>query len=497
MDMNVNTTSAPKGIEINIIYLLESVLKKWWVLLLSAVVAGAMGLGCAFITSTPTYSTNLSFVIYNKNANDVNDSSDITSSIKVAQTFEYILEGRTMCEKIAKSCRSDITAEEISEAMSASVMTDTNIIIVDIKNESADITYEIACGLASNYGEIVNYAYPNATLQMYEEPFMPTETDSQTSLMVFTLIGAVLGLAIAVISIVISNATHDTVRASDDIQLKLDANLLGTVDSVKTGKGKNKIKRLLITDRTLGFSFIESYKAIRTKVETYCSRNDCKVIMVTSANENEGKTTFAMNLALSLAQNGKSVLVIDADMRKPAVCKFLNLTVSPECDLANVISGKTELSDAIKYVEKHKLFILATVQANDEPTEILSSQQMNKLIKAARSEFDFVIVDTAPASVVADANILSNFADAAILVVREDFAACARIRGVIDDISQNKAELIGCVYNYASTSGVRGAYGKYKYGYGYGGYGYGGYGYGYGYGYGHSSSDKAKEENEN
>ncbi len=495
MNTNVNSTFAPKGVEINLLLLLETAIKKWWLILVSVVVAASLGLGIAAITTEPTYTSNLSFTAYNKDASEVTSVNDVNTSIMMANTFKYILEGRTVCDKVAQSCSFNITGSQVANYIRAETQTDTNIIIVSVTTDSKEKSYEIAKGIAECYEEIAVEVYPNATLKMYEAPLMPESSDSQVSFLLFSLIGGVIGLALAIIGIIIANAVHDTVQTADDIQLKLDANLIGTVDNVKSKKNKNKLKRLLITDRTLGFSFIESYKAIRTKIETYCSRNSHKVIMVTSANENEGKTTVAMNLALSLAQNGKSVLVIDADMRKPAVCKFLNLNVSPDCDLANVISGKTELSDAIKYVEKHKLFILATVDANDEPTEILSSQQMSKLIKAARNEFDYVIIDTAPASVVADANILSNFADAAVLVVREDFAACARIRNVLDDIGSNKAEIIGCIYNNASSGGVRGVYSKYKYGYGYG-YGYGrGYGYGgKGYGYGYNASDSEKDK---
>ena len=486
MDTNINSTSAAKGIEINVLFLLEKVLKKWWLLLISAVLVAAIGWGCAYATTTPTYTSNLSFTVYNKEATDVNSSSDISSSIMMANTFKYILEGRTMCERVAQVSGYGMSASAVSACMDAEIQSNTNIIIVSVTTKSPEQSYAIATAMANCYSEIVDYAYPNATLQMYEEPFLPTSPNQQTSYTLYTVVGAVVGFAIAFIALFIANAAHDTIQTVDDITVKLDANLIGTVDDVQNKKKKNKPRRLLITDRTLGFSFIEEYKAIRAKVESYCKRNEHKVIMVTSANENEGKTTVAVNLALSLAQNGKSVLVIDADMRKPAVCKFLNLNVSPDCDLANVIIGKTELSDAIKYVEKYKLFILATVQVNDEPTEMLSSQQMNKLIKAAREEFDYVIVDTAPASVVADANILTNFADASILVIRENFAASGRIRGVIDDISSNKAELIGCIYNGASVSGVRGAYGKYR-------YGYGGYGYGRGYGYGYSYSENEEK----
>lgn len=492
MNSNVNNSS-PKGIEINVIFLLETVLKKWWLLLISSVVVAAMGMGIAIVTTTPTYSSDMSFTTYNQEASDVVSSVDISSGEKMANTFKYILQGRKMLQRVAEICDFEVTPEQIGNSMEVFVQDDTNIIIIRITTTDANRTYDIANAFAKCYQEVVNYAYPNATLQIYEEPYLPQEPDANTSTMRYSVIGAVLGFAIALLVVVITNAARDTVQTVEDIQLKLESNLIGTIANVRLkGKKKNKGYRLLLTDRTLGFSFIESYKAIRTKVETFCSRKNHKVILITSASENEGKTTFSMNLALSLAQNGKSVLVIDADLRKPAVSKFLNLNVSPEYDLASVISGKTELSDAIKFVEKYKLFILTTSRSNDEPTEILSSQQMQKVIKAAREEFDYVIIDTSPAAVVTDANILSNFADAAILVVRENFSASARVRSVIDDISSNKAELIGCVFNNVASDGVRGVYSKYKYGYGYG-YGYGRHYGSYGYGYGDSSSVSAED----
>ncbi len=499
LNSNNNSTTAPKGIEINIVFLLETVLKKWWLLIVSSVVMAAIGLGIGVVTTNPTYTSDLSFTTYNQEAANVVSAGDINSSVQIANTFKYILQSRTMLQKVAQNCGGNVAIDDITSSMQIINESDTNIIIIRITTSDPKLSFNIASGFEKCYEEVVNYAYPNATLQLCETAFMPEEPDASKSAMRLSVIGAIVGFAIAFIAVIITNAVRDTVQTVEDVQVKLESNLIGTIGNVRVkNKKKNKGYRLLLTDRTLGFSFIESYKAIRTKVETFCTRKDHKVILVTSAGENEGKTTFSMNLALSLAQNGKSVLVIDADLRKPAVSKFLNLNVSPEYDLASVISGKTELSDAIKYVEKYKLFILTTAHSNDEPTEILSSQQMHKVIKAAREEFDYVIIDTAPAAVVTDANILSNFADAAILVVRENFSACTRIRGVIDDITSAKAELIGCVFNNVASDGVRGAYSKYKYGYGYGygrryGYGYGGYGYGYGYGESSGSSDEPQD----
>lgn len=484
MNANTSSTSAPRGVEINVLFLVETVLKKWWLLLLCALIVGVAGFGIAVATTEYTYTTDLSFTTYNKDAEYVISSGDINSSIMMTNTFKYVLKGRTMCEKVAENCSFKTTVDEIADSITASTVNDTNIIKVMITTESADNTYEIAVRIMEHYTEVVEFAYPNAKMQLYEKPFYPKKPDVRSATRRFSVIGAIIGFCIALAAVIVANAVRDTVQTADDIQLKLSANLLGTVGTVRK-KGGDKQRSLIITDHDLGFSFIEAYKSIRTKVETYCARKNYKVIMVTSANENEGKTTFAVNLALTLAQKGKSVLLIDADMRKPAINKFLNLNIAQDMDLAGVISGKVELNKAIKYLEKFKIFILSTCSANDEPTEMLSSAQMNSIIKNVRSEFDYVIVDTAPAAVVTDANIISNFADAAILVVRDNFAACSRIRSVIDDIDNNSAELIGCVYNNVTSGGVRGAYGKYKYGYGYGyskGYGYGSYGYGYSYG---------------
>ena len=490
MNANVNSTSAPRGVEINVLFLLETILKRWWLLLTAAVVVGLAAFGISALTTDYTYSTDLSFTAYSKEAENVITSSDINSSILMTNTFKYVISGRTMCERIAENCSFETTADKISKCLNIQTETDTNIIKVTVTTDSAEKTYEIAVRITEHYSDVVELAYPNAKMQLYEEPFYPEKPNVRTATTRMAIIGAIIGFAVALTAIIVVNALRDTVQSEDDIQTKLSSNLIGTVNSIHKKK-EDKQKSLLITDHNLGFSFIEAYKGIRTKVESFCMRKDYKVIMVTSANENEGKTTFAVNLALSLAQKGKSVLLLDADMRKPAVHRSLNLNISSDEDLAAVISGKTELGKAIKFVEKYKIFLLATASANDEPTEMLSSQQMNKLIKAVKEEFDFVIIDTAPAAVVTDANIISNFADAAILVVRDNFAACSRIRSVIDDLEANNAELIGCVYNNVTSGGVRGAYGKYRYGYGgYGRrYGYGrGYGYGRSYGYGAAPS---------
>ena len=131
--------------------------------------------------------------------------------------------------------------------------------------------------------------------------------------------------------------------------------------------------------------------------------------------------------------------------------------------------------------------VLADQKSVANPSELLSTDKMEATIEEVRKEFDYVLIDTAPASLVTDTSVIAGFVDAAIVVVREDFAPYSRIRMSIEDIDANGAEIIGCVFN-ADTSNVskNGRYGRRYGGYGKGSYGYGGYG-SYGYGYGQST----------
>ena len=270
--------------------------------------------------------------------------------------------------------------------------------------------------------------------------------------------------------------------------------------NIKHDKNK-KVKSLLVVDKKTGFSFIETYKAIRTKIESNSIKTGNKVYLVTSACENEGKSTVSANIALSLAQNGKSVLLVDSDFRNPSICKLLGIS-GIGSGFSDVINGKAELSEAVKCVRNYSLFILANEKVAANPSELLSTKAAEEIIDSVRSQFDYIIIDSAPASVVTDASIIAGYSDAAIVVVREDYAPVSRIRMSVEDIDSNGAEIIGFIFN-GDTNGATGVshygtkgsrYGKYgKYGR-YGKYGYGEYGYGYGeYGYGSNGKNKGKK----
>lgn len=174
-------------------------------------------------------------------------------------------------------------------------------------------------------------------------------------------------------------------------------------------------KRNLITDVNPRSPISEAYRIARTNVDFSMIDSELSTLMVTSAGPGEGKTTTVANLAITYAQTGKKVIVLDADMRKPTMHHCFAL--SNRVGLSNILSGQVKLEDGIKETHIPGLFVIPSGTIPPNPTEILGSKRMEALLDELKSKFDLVLFDTPPALVVADAQITSSLCDGVVLVI--------------------------------------------------------------------------------
>ena len=193
----------------------------------------------------------------------------------------------------------------------------------------------------------------------------------------------------------------------------------------------------------------ESYRTLRTNLQYSSFDEEYKVIVVTSSEAGEGKSTTAGNLALSLSQGDKKVALIDCDLRKPSLHK--KFKVSNTRGLSDVIIGKEEITSVFQRYNEN-LVIVTSGKVPPNPSEMLSSKAMTALIEALRKVFDYVILDTPPVQAVTDAQILSTKADGTILVVRAEETKKDSVNNAINLLKKVKANIIGTVLNGVEVS---------------------------------------------
>lgn len=208
----------------------------------------------------------------------------------------------------------------------------------------------------------------------------------------------------------------------------------------------------------------ESYKKLRTNIRFSAMGQTVKVILVASAVAGEGRTTTAVNLAISYAQENKSVLLLDADLRRPAVAQAFFR--SGRQGLSEILIGQAQVQDAVQQTDVAHLSVLpaGTVPAN--PSELLGSEAMSALLASLKTQFDVIVIDSPPASSFADAQIVGALSDGVVLVARSGKVTKEAVRRTRLGLEHVGAHILGAVLNNSSRDSIESSYANY---YGYGG----------------------------
>ena len=193
----------------------------------------------------------------------------------------------------------------------------------------------------------------------------------------------------------------------------------------------------------------ESYRTLRTSIQYSSFDKEIQVIVITSAEPGEGKSTTAGNLALALAQDGKSVILIDCDLRKPSLHK--RFKVSNTIGLSEILIGNQKIGE-VAQMHNDNLVVLTSGKVPPNPSEMLASKAMTNLIGNLKDNFDYIVLDSAPVQVVTDSQILSTKADGTILVVKAQKTKRDSVKNAIGLLKKVNANILGTVLNGVEQS---------------------------------------------
>lgn len=210
----------------------------------------------------------------------------------------------------------------------------------------------------------------------------------------------------------------------------------------KREKNTNRSKDLVVKNHPKSI-ITESYRLLRTNLDFLSPDKDLKAILVTSGNPDEGKSSSVGNLGVSMAQAGKKVLLIDGDLRKPMMHRVFEV---PNFEgLTNVLTGEEHYNDVIQKTDVENLFVLSAGVVPPNPAELLGSQKMNQLIEDAKTEYDILLIDTAPVIPVPDALILGAKVDGVLLLVRYNDTKRDQVNQAVENLLRVNAVILGTV----------------------------------------------------
>lgn len=435
--------------QIDLISILYDVVREWWVILLLSVSVSLFANIYVNETYQPIYTTKTTFAVTTKGANST-IYQNLTSAKELANRFTQILDSNLLKKTVAK----DLGMDAFRATTSATQITETNLVELKVTASSAMEAFQVLNSIMENYGEVSDYVIGNVILEVIQAPTIPmgpsNSVDAKAAMKKAFLVTAVL----VVVYLMAFSYFRDTVKNPQQMTEKVDAKYLGTVYHEKKGRKRfssNKNVSMLIDNSTgRSFGFVESNRMVASRVRSHLERKNSKTFIVTSVMEDEGKSTVAANIALALAQEGKKVLLVDCDFRKPSQYKIFGIEEKDGIQLSDILNQSPHIQQLAKRYKNTSLYMMF----NDTPIRVdgkLSEKKIvSSIMEAYREEMDFIILDTAPMALVSDTEELAQLVDASILVVREDMVLAKNINDAIDFLNRTNGKVLGCIFNNAT-----------------------------------------------
>ena len=469
------------------------------ILLIIAVTLACASLGyliSAFVIK-PVYSASAQMLVTNrKDEQQVTTAisqSDITASSSLVDTYAIILKSDDLLEKIIETCELPYSTETLSSMISVSSVNSTQIMRITVHNGSSAEALKIC-------QEIVRMA-PNAIIEAFDAGTVSTISSARTngrpvspSKKKYTELGGIVGLLACIGFIAIREITNDKFKVADDVKTNLDMNVLSVIpeeENKKTQSKKNRKRnsvsktksgsrkkssdrRLHVISDSSSFGYTKAFKELRTNMKYLLHDHDHgrgNVVMITSSIPGEGKSNVSVNLAITLAQEDKKVILIDCDLRKGTLHRYLNVPpTSP--GLSSVLSAEAPLSECV-YKLSYGFSFIPVGALPDNPSELIGSRNMGKLLSELSKSFDYIICDTAPVNAVADTSALCRFVDGILFIVSYNNVTKSTAISAKERLEGNNANVLGAVlnrYNAKETGDDKSGYYTY-YNYNYYGYG--------------------------
>lgn len=447
------------------------ILRKNWIAIVALTLIGLSATTAFTLTRTPIYESS-STIFVSTQAGGTAAELQQGSSFTQARINTYVGLVRTpiVLDPVIAQLDVSTTPAALAGRVSATAALNSTLITITVSDPDATRAASLANAIASSLSSVVPQLEPESNdgsspvrlsrVSEAQPALSPSSPNTPLNLAIGLIAGLVLGLGFAALRTSLDNKVR-TLREAETIT---KAPAIGAIAyDVKARE------RPLIVHADPLSPRAESFRALRTNLQ-FLDMGGRSSFVVTSSIASEGKSTTTINLAIALADAGKRVALIDADLRKPTVADYLG--IEGGVGLTDVLIGRAAVDDVMLPWAGRSLFVLPAGKIPPNPSELLGSHKMGSFLSALEEDFDVVLCDAPPLLPVTDAAILARLTSGAIMVVSAGRATKHQLAGSTEALNTVGAKLAGFVMSMVPTRGPDSYYSAY-------GYGYGGYGNGY------------------
>ncbi|MFC7528294.1 polysaccharide biosynthesis tyrosine autokinase [Actinoplanes sp. GCM10030250] len=423
--------------------------RHWWLVAVSLFLA----LGVAQVVNmrtTPMYAANVTFFFSAPSTETADLYPGTMFSTSRMATYAELLDSDQIVAPLITSGRVDLDATELRERISAEAIADTVMLQVTVEDESRTGAMTLVTDVAGQFETVVENLETSADndgpvvrVEIVNGPHLEEDPVAPRPLDTFAL-ALMAGMIVGAGSAVLREVSDATVRDADSLQALACAPVLARVPADRRAPSVGPFVSESRSPRT------EALRQVRTLIQSAAAGTSLKTLAVTSAVPGEGRSATACSLALLFAETGQRVLVVDAELRRPRLAKFLGR--DDAAGLSTVLNGSATVDEVIQPWGVG-LWLLAGGHPPPNPSELLSSPRMTEVVDEVRRRFDVVIFDCPPLLPVTDGEVVAARADGVLLVVRFSRTTGMQVTAAVRSLNGVKATLLGCVLNMVPGKG--------------------------------------------
>ena len=421
---------------------LSKVFRKGWIILLLMVV---FALGARFVSINyieKIYEAQTTMFTGKEQGLQTNITlSDLQASNRLIVDYQEIANSRYVIEPVMEELGLDMELKDFRKALSLEILSDSRLFSLGFSDSDPELAAKVANAMALQLTQAVSEIVSVENISIVDMALVPTNPVSP-NVNIITLLAAVFGLVIGLLYIYFNDLFNDSFDTQESVERELQMDVIAIIPKYK--EKKNAYNRGLIALNEPNSYLAESFKMLRTNINYMNKETESKVIMLTSSVASEGKTTTCCNLAITMAQEHKKVLLVDGDLRKPNLFRLFKINMLP--GLTDIIYGKYALEEAVQHaVNVPGLDILTSGRHTSMTTELLGSVSFRKIIDDARAKYDYIIIDAPPVLNVSDTIIISKLVDKVLFVVAMEKTNRALVREAKKGLDKVSVKTMGMI----------------------------------------------------